>query len=154
MAKAQDTSSRKIEVEKKLTEIARLSDAAVLAQLKSTEDGLNQVEAADRLEEYGRNIIDTGNQNSLLKRIREAIINPFNIVLLAVAGVTLVTDVIIADSPSYATFLMLVFVIAVSGVISFVQSEKSNSAAQKLQKMISNRIDVIRNGSVVEIDIE
>ncbi len=74
--------------------------------------------------------------------------------LLIVAGVTLVTDVILADKPSWATFLMLVFVVAVSGVISFVQEEKSNSAAQKLQNMITNRIDVIRNGSVMEVSIE
>ena len=141
-------------VEQKLIELSRLPDQEIFGQFKTDEDGLNQVEASERLEAYGRNIIDTGNENSLFKRVREAIINPFNIVLLAVAGVTLVTDVIIAESPNWATFLMLVFVIIVSGVISFVQSEKSNSAAQKLQRMISNKIDVIRNGSETEIDIE
>ena len=140
--------------EQKLVEYSRMPDEEIFRRFGTGEDGLNQVEAGERLEEYGRNIIDAGNENSLFKRVREAIINPFNIVLLAVAGVTLVTDVIIADSPNWATFLMLVFVILVSGVISFVQSEKSNSAAQKLQKMISNRIDVIRNGSGAEIDIE
>ena len=141
-------------VEQKLIGLSRLPDQEIFRQFRTEEEGLNQVEASERLEEYGRNIIDTGNENSLFKRVREAIINPFNIVLLAVAGVTLVTDVIIAENPNWATFLMLVFVIIVSGVISFVQSEKSNSAAQKLQKMISNRIDVIRNGSEMEIDIE
>ncbi len=151
---ANRTEDRKGEIESRLTQISRLSDSDILAQLKTRENGLNHVEAAERLEAYGRNIIDTGNQSSLFARIREALINPFNIVLLAVAGVTLFTDVILSDTPNPATFLMLVFVIAVSGIISFVQSEKSNSAAQKLQKMISNRIDVIRNGSIQEIDIE
>ena len=151
---ADNQQDRKTAVEQQLSEISKLSDAELLERLKTSEDGLNQVEASERLDEYGRNIIDTGNENSLLKRVKEAIINPFNVVLLAVSGVTLVTDVILAETPNWATFLMLVFVILVSGVISFVQSEKSNSAAQKLQKMISNRIDVIRNGSVVEIDIE
>ena len=140
--------------EQQLAEIAKISDAELFERLGTDPEGLNQVEAGDRLEEYGRNIIDTGNANSLFKRVREAIINPFNIVLLIVAGVTLVTDVIIADKPSWATFLMLIFVVAVSGIISFVQEEKSNSAAQKLQNMITNRIDVIRNGSVMEISIE
>ncbi|MBO7709848.1 MAG: magnesium-translocating P-type ATPase [Lachnospiraceae bacterium] len=146
--------AEKSSVEQKLTEYSRLPDQEVFRIFNTREEGLNQVEADSRLEEYGRNIIDAGNENSLLKRVREAIINPFNIVLLAVAGVTLVTDVIVAEDPSWATFLMLVFVIIISGVISFVQSEKSNSAAKKLQKMIRNRIDVIRNGSEMEIDIE
>ena len=140
--------------EQRLVGLSRLTDREIFSQFRTDADGLNQVEAGERLEEYGRNIIDAGNENSLFKRVREAIVNPFNIVLLAVAGVTLVTDVIIAEKPSWATFLMLVFVIIVSGVISFVQSEKSNSAAQKLQKMISNKIDVIRNGSEMQIDIE
>ncbi len=141
-------------VEQKLIEFSRLPDQEIFRIYDTSEEGLNPVEASERLEEYGRNIIDSGNENSLIKRIREAIINPFNIVLLAVAVVTLITDVIISDKPNWATFLMLVFVIAVSGVISFVQSEKSDSAARKLQKMISNRIDVIRNDILVEIDIE
>ena len=145
---------KKRAVEQQLAEIAKITDEELFQRLKTDAEGLNQVEAADRLEEYGRNIIDTGNDNNLLKRIWGAIINPFNIVLLIVAGVTLVTDVIISTEPSWATFLMLIFVVIVSAVISFVQEEKSNSAAQKLQNMITNKIDVIRNGSSMEISIE
>ena len=147
-------SSRKQEVEERLIAASRLDDAQLFAKYRTEPDGLNQVEAAERLEEYGKNIIDLGNENRLIKRIREALINPFNIVLMIVAIVTLVTDVILADQPSYATFIMLALVIIISGVISFVQSEKSNSAAKKLQQMITNRIDVIRNGSAMEINIE
>lgn len=90
---------QKIEVEQKLSEFSKLTDQEVLDRFGITEEGLNQVEAGERLEEFGRNIIDAGNENSLFKRIREAIINPFNIVLIAVAVVTLFTDVIFSDSP-------------------------------------------------------
>ena len=151
---ADNKQNRREDVERRLVEVSRLDDAAILKEMRPCEDGLNQVEATERLEEYGRNIIDTGNENRLLTRVKEAIINPFNVVLLVVAAVTYVTDVIIAEKPSYATFLMLIIVVVISGVISFVQSEKSNSAAQKLQRMITNRIDVIRNGSAMEIGIE
>ena len=150
---AEKQSNNQYQVEKKLTEISRLTDEEILKLLDTDPEGINQVEASARLEEYGKNIIDSGNENNLLGRVKEAIINPFNIVLLGVAGITLVTDVIIAEKPSWSTFLMLVAVILISGIISFVQTEKSNNAAQKLQKMISNRIDVIRNGIVMDIDI-
>ncbi len=155
MAKKTDkkTAQQQNDAERRLIGYSRQTEEEIFRQFSTCEDGLNPVEASERLEEYGRNIIDAGNENSLFRRVREAIINPFNIVLLAVAGVTLVTDVVVAEDPSWATFLMLVFVIAVSGVISFVQEEKSNGAAKKLQKMISNRIDVIRNGIETEIDI-
>ena len=151
---SENKNEKKQAAEKQLAEIAKITDEELFQRLDTCDEGLNQVEASDRLEEYGKNIIDTGNENSLLKRVRAAIINPFNIVLLIVAAVTLVTDVIIATKPSWATFLMLIFVVAVSGIISFVQEEKSNSAAQKLQNMITNKIDVIRNGSSMEVNIE
>ena len=150
----QKNDSRAHEVEQELIAVSRLDDAALFEKYRTEPDGLNQVEAAERLEEYGRNIIEVGNENSLLRRIRDALINPFNIVLMVVALVTLFTDVILSDTPNPATFIMLVLVIIISGVIAFVQSERSNSAAQKLQRMISNRIDVIRNGSAMEISIE
>ena len=146
--------NRSREVEQNLIDISRLEDGSLFEKYKTDPEGLNQVEAADRLEEYGRNIIDVSNENSLLSRIKDAVINPFNIVLMIVALVTLFTDVILAEEKNPATFIMLVLVIIISGVIAFVQSEKSNNAAQKLQKMIANRIDVIRNGSVMEIDID
>ena len=150
---AEKQTDNRYQVEKKLTELSRLSDEEILNLMKTDTEGINQVEASARLEEYGPNIIDSGNENNLFERVKEAIINPFNIVLLGVAGITLVTDVIIAEKPSWSTFLMLVIVILISGVISFVQTEKSNNAAQKLQKMISNRIDVIRNDIVMDVDI-
>ena len=133
---AEKQTDNRYQVEKKLTELSRLSDEEILNLMKTDTEGINQVEASARLEEYGPNIIDSGNENNLFERVKEAIINPFNIVLLGVAGITLVTDVIIAEKPSWSTFLMLVIVILISGVISFVQTEKSNNAAQKLQKMI------------------
>jgi len=148
------TENRAQEVERSLIAVSRLNDEQLFEKYRTDPEGLNQVEAAERLEEYGRNIIDVSNENSLMSRIKDAVVNPFNIVLMIVAIVTLVTDVILADEPNPATFIMLVLVIIISGVIAFVQSEKSNSAAQKLQKMISNRIDVIRNGISMEIDIE
>ena len=153
MAEKRDA-GRSREVEQSLIAISKLDDETLYARFKTEPDGLNPVEASERLDEYGPNIIDVSSENNLFTRVREALINPFNIVLMIVAAVTLVTDVILADNPNPATFIMLVLVILISGIISFVQSERSNNAAQKLQKMISNRIDVIRNGSTVEIDIE
>ena len=127
---AKNTQGQREAVERTLLDISGLSREEVFERLGTSEYGLNQVEATDRLEEYGPNVIDIDNQNRLLKRIREALINPFNLVLIIVAIVTLFTDVVFADQPSPATFIMLVLVIIISGVISFVQTEKSNSAAQ------------------------
>ena len=142
------------EVEKVLLELSAMEKKALFEKYQTDEDGLDPIQADDRLDEYGRNIIDFGKEKSLFVRIKDAIINPFNIVLLVVAIITFITDVILADEPSFATFIMLTAVIVISAVISFVQEEKSNNAAKKLQGMITNKLDVIRNGVETEIEIE
>ena len=141
-------------VENVIVDYAKKDINQLFLDFNTRKTGLNQIEADERLEEYGKNIIDIQNSNNLFARLKEAIINPFNIVLIVVAIVTYITDVIIAETPSYATVVMLVIIVILSAVISFIQTEKSNSAAKKLQKMITNKIDVIRNGNNIEIDIE
>lgn len=141
-------------VENVISDYAKKDINQLFLDFNTRKTGLNQIEADERLEEYGKNIIDIQNSNNLFERLKEAIINPFNIVLIVVAIITYITDVVIAETPSYATLVMLVIIVILSAIISFIQTEKSNNAAKKLQKMITNKIDVIRNGNNVEIDIE
>ena len=152
--KRKENNERKGEVEKTLLELSSMDQKALFEKYETDEYGLDPVQASDRLEEYGKNIIDFGKEKSLAARIKDAIINPFNIVLLVVALITFITDVVMADEPSFATFIMLVAVIIISATISFVQEEKSNNAAKKLQGMISTKLDVIRNDVEIEVDIE
>jgi Mg2+-importing ATPase len=152
--KRKENTERRNEVEKTLLELSALDQKALFEKYEVDEYGLDPVQAADRLEEYGRNIIDFGKEKNLAVRIKDAIINPFNIVLLVVAMITFATDVVLADEPSFATFIMLVAVIIISATISFIQEEKSNNAAKKLQGMITTKLDVIRNDVEIEVDIE
>ena len=101
--KKKENPERRNEVEKTLLELSGLEQKTLFEKYKTDEEGLDPVQASDRLEEYGRNIIDFGKEKSLAVRIKDAIINPFNIVLLVVAAITFVTDVILADEPSFAT---------------------------------------------------
>ena len=152
--KKKENTERRNEVEKVLLELSAMEQKALFEKYQTDEDGLDPVQASDRLEEYGKNIIDFGKEKNLAVRIKDAIINPFNIVLLVVAMITFATDVVLADEPSFATFIMLVAVIIISATISFVQEEKSNNAAKKLQGMITTKLDVIRNDVELEVDIE
>ena len=152
--KRKENPERRGEVEKTLLELSGMEQKALFEKYQTDEYGLDPVQAADRLEEYGRNIIDFGKEKNLAVRIKDAVINPFNIVLLVVAMITFATDVVLADEPSFATFIMLVAVIIISATISFIQEEKSNNAAKKLQGMITTKLDVIRNDVEIEVDIE
>lgn len=126
----------------------------VLNHFKTTLAGLSVVEIDERIDEYGKNSIELDNKNSLFKKIMNAIINPFNIVLIMVAIITLFTDVILSEQKDYATFILITSTIIISAIISLRQETKSDKAAKKLKSMISNKIDVIRDENQVLIDVE
>ena len=119
-----------------------------------TNDGLSLEQIETGMDRYGPNIIKTDNHDSLFYRIRESLINPFNIVLIAVIIVSYFTDVVLAPVPSYATIIMLVIIVLISSITSFVQAQKSDSAAKALQKMIVTKVNVIRQGRKMAISIE
>ncbi|MBR2685568.1 MAG: magnesium-translocating P-type ATPase [Erysipelotrichaceae bacterium] len=116
--------------------------------------GISVVDIDDLVDEYGENRIDTGNENTIYKQIREAIINPFNIVLIVVALITLFTDIILPVKKDYATFILITSTILISSAISLFQSVKSDSAAKKLRKMITNKLDVYRDEVLQQVEAE
>ena len=142
------------EIEKLIVEDSKLNTEELLKKYKTSMEGISVVEVEDRLEEYGKNIIELKNNNTLLNRIKEAIINPFNIVLIIVAIITYITDVVIATEKDYATFILIMSTVFISGIISFNEQTKSDNAAKKLKKMITNKMEVIRDGIQVTIDME
>ena len=142
------------EIDKKIKQYSQMNKKQIFEKLQTSEEGISIVDVDDRIEEYGKNIIDINNNITLLHRLKEAFINPFNIVLIIVAIVTFITDVVISSNKDYATFILIISTIFISALISFCQQTSSDKAAQKLKKMISNKIDGIRDGNRIIIDFE
>ncbi|HSK68155.1 MAG TPA: HAD-IC family P-type ATPase, partial [Candidatus Limnocylindria bacterium] len=141
------------EIENSLFAQSRLGREELFAELGTSEVGLNTVEADERLERFGPNVIEAGHQRTLWEKLAGAVINPFNVVLLIVLGVTVVTDIVISREKTYSTSALILATILISAYIGYSQEEKSNDAAQKLRKMITNKVDVIRNRLPVVVDI-
>ena len=141
-------------VEYKIKENSKLNVDKLFKKYKTSLDGISVVEVEERMEEYGKNIIEIKDQNTVWRRIKEAFINPFNIVLMIVAIITFITDVVIATDKDYATFILIVSTVLISAIISYNEQTKSYTAARKLKKMITNKMDLIRDGNVVTVDIE
>ena len=133
---------------------ARLDAPSLLLELSTAPLGLSADEALERLEEHGGNVITSGAQNTALRRLREAVVNPFNVVLLGVALITLLTDVIYAAAPDFLTVVIILSLIAVSSAVAFIESQRSGAAAHRLSEMIENKADVIRDGEVREIPMD
>lgn len=152
--KKENINERQKIVERNLRENSKLEVEKLFKKLGTSYAGVSIVEVEDRLDEYGKNTIEIKNENTLLHKLKEAFINPFNIVLMLVAAITFVTDVIIATNKDYATFCLIVGTILISAVISLMQQTKSDNAAQKLKKMITNKMEVIRDEVQSTVDVE
>ena len=105
---------------------------------------------------YGENIITKGQEDSILKKIYESIINPFTVILLVIALVSLVTNVWLAkpgeEDPT--TSIIIVVLVLISGGIRFVQELRSDRAASNLSRLIVNTATVIREGAEQELPID
>ncbi|MGB4033561.1 MAG: cation-transporting P-type ATPase, partial [Christensenellales bacterium] len=128
--------------------------AELLKNFNSRQQGLNSEEAKLRLETKGANVITATRTPSWVKRLFEAIINPFNLVLIGIAVITFLTDVVFSQRADYVTSIIIIGLVLISGGVAFVQTEKSDRAAEKLYNMISNRAEVYRDGNIVSLPIE
>lgn len=140
--------------QEKLQRYSKISIDELLEEFNTSYEGLSVVDIDDRLEKYGKNNVELKKNNTLLHRLKESIINPFNIVLIIVAIITFITDIAIPVTKDYATFVLIVSTIIISAIISLIQETKSDNAAKKLKKMITNKIDVIRDGIQNVIEVE
>lgn len=145
---------QKAYTEETLRSYSFLAEEELFASLSATRPGLTGEEAESRLDSFGKNVITTGNKNTPMHRLREAVINPFNIILLFIAGITYFTDVAMASQPDYLTVIIIISLVLLSSTVAFIQSQRSDSAAESLSKLISNKADVWRDGKLIEIPME
>ena len=145
---------KKRESEKNLRNYAFLPSDELYSSMSAKAAGLTAEQVEERQDEYGKNIITTGKNNTVLHRLKESVINPFNIVLLVIAIITLFTDVIYASKPDYLTVGIILALVILSSLVAFVQNQRSNTAAEKLSQMISNKADVLRDGKQIEISMD
>ena len=145
---------RSINIEKEIKENSKLKLEKLFKKYETSLDGISVVNIDEKIEKYGKNIIELKDSNTIWHKLKEAFINPFNIVLTIVAIITFITDVVLSTQKDYATFILIVSTVIISAIISFNEQTKSDNAAKKLKKMITNKMDVIRDGNQMTVDIE
>lgn len=147
------TLARRSGCEARLREFSALSEDELFRRLKAGPDGLTAPMAEEKLDEFGLNAITSGRVHGPFYRLLQAIANPFNLVLLLIAVITLFTDVVFSVQKDFTTAVIILGLVSLSTGISFFQGERSNSAAARLSKMISNQADVLRDGKSVSLPI-
>ena len=135
---------------------ASMSAADATASLGVTLSGLSPEAVEASREKSGRNVIVRERRETTAEKLVKAFVSPFTFVLLLLACISFFTDVFVMPSgqkDASASIIILVMV-AVSGTMSFVQSVRSSSAADKLTSMVKTVAAVVRPGISEELSIE
>ncbi|WP_230369247.1 HAD-IC family P-type ATPase [Paludibacterium denitrificans] len=124
----------------------QLPVASLLQQLKSRPDGLSHAEAAERLAEFGRNVIHGERQRALLVQFLVKFRNPLVIILLIASALSAVTG-------DVASFFIITVIVVISVTLDFVQEYRAGQAAEQLRQSVAIRGRVLRDGQAVEIPL-
>ncbi|MDR1494790.1 MAG: HAD-IC family P-type ATPase, partial [Rickettsiales bacterium] len=134
-------------IRKSLISFSTMDQGTLLRELKTDlEEGLSTDYVESVQDEYGYNEIGGSDGRIWYATLAESIFNSFNVVLMILAAVSLVTG----DAKASVTIISLVLV---SSLIKFVQENKSNRASEKLKSMIKTTATTIRDGRRREIEI-
>ncbi|MBQ8994482.1 MAG: magnesium-translocating P-type ATPase [Oscillospiraceae bacterium] len=114
--------------------------------LDSSYNGLSEFIVNASRDYYGDNIVQTGEEETLLQRLSSAFINPFSLILIGLAVVSVFTDIVFAEDKSPFAALIIFLIVLFSGILRFTQESKSGDSARKLAEMVKTTTSVTRKG--------
>lgn len=128
----------------------------IYQELEVSQEGLTQSRVELMREKYGVNSFSKQKNDSMIRRLRRAFINPFNVILLVLGLISLATDVVLVSNfTRNATTAVIIFsMILISGTIRLVQEIRAKNASKQLNRLIHESITVRRAGEVKEIPAE
>lgn len=138
--------ARHAEVSASLAEAAAMDAAGIYARLATRPEGLTTVEATERLDRHGPNVLARDQQAGVGKLLWHAVLNPLVLLLAVLATVSFATGDLRAGS------VMSIMIVLGVG-LKLIQEARADSAAAKLKHMISVTATVIRDGQSQEIPV-
>jgi len=136
-----------IQISKLLVESAHQDNPAVLEKLNTTTNGLSVNEVEARLERYGLNEVAKEKRQTWLMRLVDNVKNPLVILLVLLGLVSYLTGDLRAT--------MVIFIMVLLGIVlRYVQESRADSAAEKLEAMVSTTATVVRDGQRLEISLK
>ena len=143
----QSVMSQKADMQNKyLLNAAQQTQEKLLLHLGSSYSGLNEEYVETIRQEYGSNVITQEKKDTVLKKILRSFVDPFTLVLLALALISLCTDVIFvsAENRDFTAVIIVLIMVFLSGSVRLIQEFRSGSAAEKLKELVKTTILVER----------
>ena len=119
----------------------------ILQKLETSNHGITEAGAAERLQRYGANKLAEEEEISRLKLLLHQFASPLIYILMIAAVVTLILQ-------EYKDTGVILAVILLNAIIGYTQELKAEKNVRALKKLVVPRARVIREGREMEIDSE
>lgn len=119
----------------------------VLETLSTSPQGLARDEAAARLEKYGPNTLQAEDKTSTLKLLLSQFKSPIILILIFAAVLSFFLD-------DKTDAVIILTIVAVSGLLGFWQERGAAGAVAQLLKMVETKGTAIRDGKEVKLQFE
>lgn len=138
---------------RRIVEYACAGPQALRRDFQITNEGYDPWQVEDSRRRWGANVMAGRRADTVLYRLRRAFVTPFSMILLALAGISFVTDVLLASnfSRNLTTVFIVLGMLLVSGAVRFGQELRARRVADHLTDMIATRVRVLRDGRWQEL---
>lgn len=109
--------------------------------------GLTSAEAADRLRQFGPNVLPHGRPDGPVSRVLRQLSSPLVLILLVAGGVTAALGELLDSA-------VIVGVVLVNTVIGYVQETRAQSALEALRRMVRTAARTVRDGRARQLPSE
>jgi P-type Mg2+ transporter len=120
------------------------SFSELLKGLNTATAGLSSTEAADRLKQFGPNVLRPPRKRALVLQFLAKFKNPLVILLL-------VASVVSAFTGDVTSFLIISSIVVMSVTLDFIQEYRAGKAAEELRQSVAIRVQALRDGKSIEI---
>ena len=112
---------------------------AIYKALHTSEEGLSDAEAAERLAHYGRNELRQKPKKTIWQMIKSQITDPMVLILIGAA-------VFSAILREWTEAIVILTIVIINAVIGLVQERKAESSLEALKQMSAPNARVLRQG--------
>jgi len=120
---------------------------SLLARLRTTRDGLEEREAAERLRRLGPNALRPPSRWAVLRLLVRQFESPLVAILLFAA-------IVAAFARDWTDAAMVVVILVASSLLGFVQEYRASAALSRLRERIHVRTNVLRGGEPRAVPLE
>lgn len=130
----------------------------VLTLLNTTNTGLSNEEAKNRITANGKNKLKEAQKDSNLKRFFKQLLEPMTVILIVAAAISAGVEIYNGISSGHWAFptdvIIILAVVIINAILGVLQESKAEKAIEALQEIAAATSKVIRDGKQITVKSE